>query len=283
METSIIIRPMRHLPSANIDRHQLTRAPAAYKANPHAYDRRGIAGDGDDLQGGELELAATRPPDKAEGRAAESKPSMPVWFWTASLVCDAKIAEVLSEDERRRAQRYAFLRDRVRFIAARSFLRRTLGRHRGVDPASLRFAYGLRGRPELEGAPALQFNLSYSGDQALLAVSRDGPLGVDVEARRPLPDLEGLASQVMDPVELRAFHAHPEQDRSAAFFALWTRKEAALKAMGVGFSIDPRSFHVGVAGELTICIREAPCRILGSGLIDQSQKTTTAARQIAEK
>src|SRR5579872_1931989 len=86
----------------------------------------------------------------------------------------------LSEDERRRAQRYAFLRDRVRFIAARSFLRRTLGRHRGVDPASLRFAYGLRGRPELEGAPALQFNLSYSGDQALLAVSRDGPLGVDV-------------------------------------------------------------------------------------------------------
>ena len=207
-----------------------------------------------------MELTATRSPDKVEGRAAESTPSMPVWIWMASLVCDdAKIAEVLSEDERRRAQRYAFLRDRVRFIAARSFLRRTLGRHRGVDPASLRFAYGLRGRPELEGAPALQFNLSYSGDQALLAVSRDGPLGVDLEARRSMPDLEGLASQVMDPVELRAFHAHSEQDRSAAFFALWTRKEAALKAMGAGFSIDPRSLHGGIAGELTMCIRDAPC------------------------
>ena len=131
---------------------------------------------------------------------------MRVWIWTASLVCDdAKIAEVLSEDERWRAQRYAFRRDRVRFIAARSFLRRTLGRHRGVDPASLRFAYGLCGRPELEDAPTLQFNLSYSSDQALLAVSRNGPLGVDLEARRPLPDLEGLALQVMDPVEQRAF------------------------------------------------------------------------------
>src|SRR6185437_5172724 len=151
----------------------------------------------------------------------------------------------LSEDERRRAQRYAFLRDRVRFIAARSFLRRTLGRHRGVDPASLRFAYGLCGRPELEGAHALQFNLSYSGDQAVLAISYDGPLGVDLEVRRPLPDLEG---------QLRAFHAQSEHDRSAAFLALWTRKEAALKAMGAGFSIDPRSLHVGLAGELTMCI-----------------------------
>ena len=213
-------------------------------------------------------LIATRSPDKAERRSAESTPSMRVWIWTASLVCDdAKIAEVLSEDERWRAQRYAFRRDRVRFIAARSFLRRTLGRHRGVDPASLRFAYGLCGRPELEDAPTLQFNLSYSSDQALLAVSRNGPLGVDLEARRPLPDLEGLALQVMDPVEQRAFRAQSEHDRSAAFFALWTRKEAALKAMGAGFSIDPRSLHVGIAGELTTCICDAPCYVLGLEII----------------
>ena len=59
----------------------------------------------------------------------------------------------------------------------------------------------------LRASPQVQFNLSYSSDQALLAVSRNGPLGVDLEARRPLLDLEGLALQVMDPVEQRAFRA----------------------------------------------------------------------------
>jgi 4'-phosphopantetheinyl transferase len=155
--------------------------------------------------------------------------------------------DVLSADERARASRFVFERDRIRYVAARSFLRHIVAACIGGDPVGLSFSYGPHGRPRLSASHGLvpDFNLSHTGDLAMLAVSWAAPVGVDVEAVRPTPDMPGLASQVMHPAELLAFGRLPPSEQTEAFFTLWTRKEALLKAMGVGLSTDPRSIHVG--------------------------------------
>jgi phosphopantetheinyl transferase len=132
------------------------------------------------------------------------------------------------------------------------FLRLTLANFLGEDPAALMFAYGPRRRPRLDGCGARpQFSLSHSEDLALLAISWASPLGVDVESVELLTDRDSMAAQIMHPIELALFERIPEHQRTTAFFRLWTRKEAALKAIGTGFLTEPRSLFVGFdhAGE----------------------------------
>ncbi len=82
-----------------------------------------------------------------------------------------------------------------------------------------------------------------------MALVRGRPVGVDVEAHRPLGDLLAMARSVMTGAELAAFQALPEEARAPAFFTLWTRKEAYMKATGAGFTLPPQSFAVqGLAG-----------------------------------
>jgi 4'-phosphopantetheinyl transferase len=162
---------------------------------------------------------------------------------------------LLSADEKERARRFVFERDRGRFVAARAFLRRVLGQFVGEHPADLIFDYGSHGRPGLSAyGPRPDFNLSHAGDVALLAVSWASPLGIDVETVTPATDTGAIAGQVMHPNELAAFERLAEHLRMSAFFRLWTRKEAALKALGTGLSRDPRSLDVGLgqAGDETV-------------------------------
>jgi 4'-phosphopantetheinyl transferase len=159
---------------------------------------------------------------------------------------------LLSADEKERARRFVFERDRVRFVAARAFLRRVLGHFVGEHPAAVGFVYSAHGRPSLSAhGPRPDFNLSHAGDVALLAVSWASRLGIDVETVAPSVDTGALAGQVMHPNELAAFERLAEHQRMSCFFRLWTRKEAALKALGTGLSRDPRSLDVGFgqAGE----------------------------------
>lgn len=155
---------------------------------------------------------------------------------------------LLSPDEKLRASRFVRPRDRARFVAARSLLRRSLGSVVGLAGKDLVFGYEATGRPHLVGiAAAPDFNVSHSDDVVLIAISRAGRVGVDIEAVRPMEDLEGLAGQMMHPVEWELFIGLSEDQRAARFFQLWTRKEALLKASGVGLSLDPRSVLVGLA------------------------------------
>jgi 4'-phosphopantetheinyl transferase len=156
------------------------------------------------------------------------------------------LAGYLSPDERARAERFHFPRDRRRFLAARGTVREILGAYLGRPPAALAFAYGPQGKPALDppDAAGLDFNLSHSAGVALVALARGRPVGVDVEAMRELTDLPGVAARVMTVAELAAFEALPAGARAAAFFALWTRKEAYMKALGAGFSLPPESFAV---------------------------------------
>lgn len=146
-------------------------------------------------------------------------------------------AAALSPAERERAARFALPQARRRFIAGRGQLRELLGRYLERDPATLEFESGPHGKPALAGAAAasgLQFNLAHSDNLALLAVTRSGPVGVDLERIRPLPDIPRLVARFFSPRENAAFQALRAQEQTAAFFNLWTRKEAWLKATGEG-------------------------------------------------
>jgi len=136
---------------------------------------------------------------------------------------------------------------RRRFVVARAALRGVLGAALGQPPRSLRFVEGPHGKPALaDQPPPLRFNLSHSGELALLALSLDRELGVDLERRRHHLDHLGIARRYFAPDELAALAALPAAQQETAFYRCWTRKEALLKAKGAGLTLPLDSFAVSV-------------------------------------
>lgn len=158
----------------------------------------------------------------------------------------AERAAWLSPAEHERAQRFVFERDRRRYLAAHCALRERLARHTGLVPQALRLDAAPDGKPLLLDRPDCRFNLSHSGDWALIGISATGELGVDVEALRPIDDAFALAATVFTPAEQEALAQTPRLQRDAAFLRGWTRKEACVKAVGAGLRIDPAGFHAGL-------------------------------------
>jgi 4'-phosphopantetheinyl transferase len=155
--------------------------------------------------------------------------------------------EVLDDEERARAARFVFDRHRSRFIAAHACLRLLLGQYIGQAPGGLRFAVGARGKPRLlDGGTDVRFNLSHSGDLALIAVSVGIEVGVDIEQGRPDALLD-LARRFFAPGEVAALEALPMAEQAGAFVRGWTRKEAFIKALGDGLSFPLDQFEVSLA------------------------------------
>ncbi len=158
-----------------------------------------------------------------------------VWVWRLCLRDWPEGTEdesVLTGAERERARRYRREEDRHRFVLTRSWLRRLLGVYLGQDPAGVRVETMPKGKPFLAGFPVL-FNLSHSGDWALLGFCRDRPLGLDVEAHRSMPVLS-LARRFFQASEVATLEALSSVDQERLFFEYWTAKEAYLKATGEG-------------------------------------------------
>ena len=156
---------------------------------------------------------------------------------------------LLSADERERAQRFRFARDRSRFVVGRGLLRTLLGRYLRRKPDELRFSYGPHGKPALRGESSLDtlsFNLAHSDDLALLAVARR-PVGVDLERVRADLAGDGVVTQIFTAREQETLRTADEARRLDLFFRYWTRKEAYLKAHGAGFSLDPRQIDVSAS------------------------------------
>ncbi len=166
-----------------------------------------------------------------------------VHLWCATLDESAtavRLVDTLSADERVRAERFRFERDRRRFVAARGLLRAILGRYLDRAPAALRFCAGPYGKPALtqeDGNDDLRFNVSHAGDLALFAIARGREVGVDVERVRAEISLDSLIATCCSPQEIVALNACPPRERAAAFFACWTAKEAYLKGIGRGLSL----------------------------------------------
>jgi len=138
---------------------------------------------------------------------------------------------LLNAEERARASRFVFDRDRTRFVAGRAVQRLILAGYTGGAPEALRFELGPYGKPHLSAG--LAFSYSGSGACGLLAVGGDRPLGVDVEWVREVSDAAALARGVFTPEELAAWRIRGD-DPGAGFLRVWTRKEATLKALGLG-------------------------------------------------
>lgn len=154
--------------------------------------------------------------------------------------------ELLDAAETARAARFVFPRDRQRYLASHTALRHLLGRHTGQDPAALQFIQGRYDKPRLAAPDAPAFNMSHSGRWALIGIGGRLPIGVDIEAPRPMDDLMPLAERNFSASEYSALSALPSSERLQAFLRCWTRKEACLKAVGSGLSIEPGVFEAGL-------------------------------------
>ena len=174
-------------------------------------------------------LVRVSPSDWPLGSTAPTLAAGEVHVWRLDISLE-RDAALLSTDERERAARFHFARDRDRFVSGRAALRELLGRYLGAAPASIAFDYGPRGKPHVRG---LHFNLSHSDDAALLAVG-PAPLGVDIERCEASPDLASMAARCYGALELQGWRA--SADPVGLFFTLWTRKEAFIKATGEGVS-----------------------------------------------
>ena len=162
----------------------------------------------------------------------------------------ASLAETLSADERNRAERFQFDRDRNRFIVRHALLRRILGRYLNIEPAQCSFSRESRGKPvltETVAGPTLHFNVSHSDGLALFAVARKSAVGVDVERVRPIPEIDGIAAKFFSEHEKSMLNALPAEQRREAFFNCWTRKEAYLKATGAGIADALPQIEVSLA------------------------------------
>ena len=145
---------------------------------------------------------------------------------------------VLSPDELERARKFHFEVHRARFIAGRGLLRLILGQYLQADPAGLSFTYGSAGKPAFQGSDhgLLHFNLAHTESLASLGITRLGPLGVDLERVRQLDNFEELVGCFFSVREAAAFARLSPSQQAGAFFNLWTRKEAWLKATGEGIA-----------------------------------------------
>ncbi len=181
--------------------------------------------------------------------------------WTLSLEQPsdvlARLQQNLSEDEIRRAKRYRFARQRQQFTLVRGALRQLLGCYLDMASENCRFTLSESNKPALAEAKIdLRFNVAHAGGQAIIAIARGIEIGVDIEARQPLDERQALADMILSPAEKERWQALYEEARTLAFYALWTRKEAVTKAIGLGLLMDFNTLEVSFE-------RDLPARLLG--------------------
>jgi 4'-phosphopantetheinyl transferase len=191
----------------------------------------------------------------------------------------ANLQSTLSPDERERAARFRTLELCDRWTAARGALRRILATYTGMEPASLVFETGPHGKPALASrSGSVSFNLSHTCGLALLGITASGQIGVDAESIRPGIEVEDLSRRFFAPAEADEILALATDAQLSAFFTCWTRKEAFVKALGIGLSAPLDQFRVTVlAGEPARLVSVAWDQTERWSLVDLSEPTVAAA------
>ncbi len=185
--------------------------------------------------------------------SAQTRPSLGdhmVDIWRASLEIDSRqlpaLQAHLSAPDQERAALFHFERDRRRYVTAHAALRGILGRYLDCPPREISFQINPYGKPALGQAAGLHFNLAHSHEIALVAVTRLGEIGVDLEHVRPLDDLEALAYRTFSAAEYHRLQTLTGAMRQRAFFDCWARKESYIKALGEGLSHALQDFSVSL-------------------------------------
>ncbi|MDA0704386.1 MAG: 4'-phosphopantetheinyl transferase superfamily protein [Proteobacteria bacterium] len=193
-------------------------------------------------------LTAFRAPPLVSGEAH-------VWF--ARGGDPGRFESLLDAEELARADRFVFPEHRARFVVAHGLLRSLLAAYRDGPPGALRFVEGRYGKPSLADGAGPRFSLSHSEDGIAVALARDADIGVDIERVRAMKDRDDLVARFFSEDEKEAYFALPPARREQAFFRLWTRKEAFVKGIGLGFSRPLESFTVNAEMPARIGAAEA--------------------------
>lgn len=186
----------------------------------------------------------------------------------------ARLERFLDPVERARADRLCDVGIRVRFVAGRGFLRETLAAHLDLQPEEIRLAEGEWGKPrlaEVVGYGSLSFNLSHAGNLAVLAVTWERELGIDLEKIKEDLPFRQIARIFFSLREQEELFSLPLGEQPAAFYRCWTRKEAYLKGCGRGFAQPSNSFDVSLLPShppALLAHRTSPDEPAGWSLID---------------
>lgn len=179
-----------------------------------------------------------------------------VHIWRAHLPSHVsalqQYCEILSKEEMNRAERFKFAEHRQRFIIAKGILRIILGRYLMLPPQAIKFNYGQHGKPSLAISQAseltLHFNQSDSQDFAVYGITLRREIGIDIEyMQRPGISHDDIARRYFSATEYDSLMHLPQDRREAAFYRLWTCKEAFLKAIGLGLSFPLQNFDIDIA------------------------------------
>jgi 4'-phosphopantetheinyl transferase len=167
--------------------------------------------------------------------------------------------ELLSADEKDRGNRFYRERDRRRFIVAHGAVRTILAEYLQADPREVRFASGRSGKPFLP-ATSLRFNLSHSGELAVVAVGFEREVGIDIEEHRDVSDALQIAVRFFAASETERLQRIADDPvmLATSFLRCWTRKEAFVKAVGQGLSYPLNSFEVSFHADETDELRFPP-------------------------
>ena len=179
----------------------------------------------------------------------ELAPDDVIDVWRFDLEVRGHDWAILTPDEARAARRIVVDEKRDRKASSRGHLRRILARYLSTRPKDVRFTYGEHGKPMLAEHDEPRFNLSDSESKGLVAVCWGARIGVDIEFAREERAFTDIADRFFSPTESAALRALPSEDRPAAFYRAWTRKEAYLKAWGTGLSFGSDRFTLDYAGD----------------------------------
>jgi len=189
-----------------------------------------------------------------ESSRASTPAENEIHLWRISLGAELgdvnSLVEVLSPAEQQHAARFHFAPDRRRFVIRRAVLRQLLATCLGQHPSAITLEIGPHGKPAVSGQAGmngLRFSSSHSGDMALIALACGRELGVDLEQHRLMTDAAEVAKQFFSPAEVIELTCLPLSLKKAGFFNCWTRKEAFVKATGLGLTYPLNRFTVSLA------------------------------------
>lgn len=232
------------------------------------------------------------PPQMSIGRGCVDLWSIPLGLADRAV---EKLIACLSADEVGRADRFINDKLRRRYIVAHAGLRLLLSRYTGIAAGALDFVFGPQGKPSLASPlNGITFNLTHSEEVAVVAIAATNRIGVDIEHLREIIDATAIARLFFSSIEETMLTAIPPAERSRAFLTCWTRKEAFVKALGGGLSVDLAGFAVNLSHELpgfsalsepylasipwSIIHIEPETHYLGATVIDREPRAVTCNR-----
>lgn len=181
-----------------------------------------------------------------------------IWMVDLSFVDTRSVAyyDLLSEDERDRASRFKFVKDRNNYIVCRAVLRKLSAQYLKMKPQEICFEYTDFGKPRFALETAINFNVSHSGDVAVIGFIENQTIGIDIELIKQDFDVLEIAHNFFSKKELYALKRLPEYLNYLGFYRCWTRKEAFVKAEGSGLSFPLNSFAVSIDSDETASLLE---------------------------